>query len=52
MLKRSPFKLAQIQMCTTSNKANNLKTAESLIRSAAAQGAQVIMLPEIFVCPY
>jgi omega-amidase len=33
-------------------KATNLKSAERMIREAAARGANVIMLPEMFVCPY
>ena len=39
-------------MLTTSNKETNLKTAEAMIRKAASLGAQVVMLPEMFVCPY
>lgn len=41
-----------LQMLTTSNKAQNLKRAETMIKQAAHDGAQVIMLPECFVCPY
>jgi omega-amidase len=51
-VKRQPFKLALLQLKTTSNKAANLKRAESMVREAASAGAQVIMLPEMFVCPY
>lgn len=39
-------------MLTTSSKQDNLKTAQLMVRKAAAQGAQVVMLPEMFVCPY
>lgn len=39
-------------MKTTSNKQQNLLTAARMIREAASSGAQVIMLPEMFVCPY
>ena len=30
----------------------NIATAERLVRSAAAQGAQIILLPELFETPY
>lgn len=39
-------------MNTTSDKQANLATAERLIREAAKKGAHVVMLPEIFICPY
>jgi predicted amidohydrolase len=35
-MQRKSFKLALLQMETTSNKANNLKKAEEMVRSAAA----------------
>ena len=44
--------MALLQMKTTSDKASNLKLAQTMIRKAAGQGANVIMLPEIFTCPY
>jgi predicted amidohydrolase len=39
---------AAVCMTTTSDKARNIATAESLVRSAAASGSEWIMLPEIF----
>src|SRR5271157_3622343 len=39
---------AAIQMTTTSDKAANLEKAEGLIRLAAARGARLIALPEVF----
>jgi predicted amidohydrolase len=39
---------AAIQMTTSSDKAANLEKAENLIRLAAARGARIIALPEVF----
>ncbi len=39
---------AAIQMTTTSDKAANLAKAEHLIRLAAARGARLVALPEVF----
>ncbi|MGO9263813.1 MAG: carbon-nitrogen hydrolase family protein [Candidatus Binataceae bacterium] len=39
---------AAIQMTTTSDKAANLEKAEGLIRLAAARGARLVALPEVF----
>src|SRR6185312_15239197 len=39
---------AAIQMTTTNDKAANLEKAENLIRLAAARGARLIALPEVF----
>ena len=39
---------AAIQMTTSSDKATNLDKAEGLIRLAAARGARVVGLPEVF----
>jgi len=44
--------MALVQMKTCTDKQKNLQTAESMIRQAADKGANVIMLPEIFTCPY
>lgn len=46
------FKLGLCQMAVKKDKAENLKKAEILIREAAGQGAQVVVLPEMFNCPY
>ena len=51
-IKQKVFKLALLQVKTTSDKAHNLRSAERMVREAAKSGAQVIMLPEMFVCPY
>jgi predicted amidohydrolase len=39
---------AAIQMAATANKADNLERAERLIRLAAARGASLVVLPEVF----
>lgn len=41
---------AAIQMSSTESVAENLATAERLIGQAAAQGAQLVVLPELFAC--
>lgn len=46
------FKLALLQVKTVKDKAANLASAKRMITEAASRGAQVIMLPEIFVAPY
>lgn len=46
------WKLALCQMTVAMDKATNLAKAETMIREAAAHGANVVTLPEIFNCPY
>ena len=48
----SKFKVALCQLKVISDKAHNLKRAGEMIRQASQQGADVIVLPEIFTCPY
>ncbi len=43
---------AAIQMACTPNREENLCTAQRLVRQAAADGAQIILLPELFETPY
>lgn len=45
-------KVAAIQMRCTGSLEENLKHAEEKVRSAAAQGAQIILLPELFEREY
>ncbi len=40
--------VAAVQMAMAEEEADNLATAERLVRRAATQGAQVILLPELF----
>ena len=46
------FKIALCQMAGTMDKAETRAKAEKFIREAAANGAQVISLPEMWDCPY
>ncbi|SET62405.1 Predicted amidohydrolase [Natronincola peptidivorans] len=46
------FKVAICQMLVTDNKEENLSKAEEMIREAKREAAEVIILPEIFNCPY
>lgn len=43
-------KVAVLQMSTQANVEENLAQAEHLIRQASEQGAQLIVLPEVFAC--
>lgn len=44
--------VAAVQMQCGESVATNIQTAERLVRQAAAQGAQVVLLPELFERPY
>ena len=44
--------LGSIQMSMSWNKQDTLDKAEKLVRKAASQGAQIILLPELFETPY
>ena len=46
------FKLALCQIAGSPDKDRNIAKAEKFIRDAAAEGAQVISLPEMWNCPY
>lgn len=46
------FKIGICQMSVSENKRANLLSAEKMIRNAAAKGCQIIVLPEMFNCPY
>ena len=49
---RSPYQIAMIQMdCDLFHVSNNLDKAEKQIREAAAHGAKLICLPEVFNAP-
>ncbi|ABR49338.1 Nitrilase/cyanide hydratase and apolipoprotein N-acyltransferase [Alkaliphilus metalliredigens QYMF] len=45
-------KVAICQMLITEKKSKNLQKAEELIREASGEGAKLIVLPEMFNCPY
>ncbi len=46
------MKVALVQMPVVADKTQNLAAAEAYIAHAAAQGAQLAVLPEMFLCPY
>lgn len=52
--RRSPRRVtvAAIQMACDWNTSGNIARAEKLVREAAARGAQIILLPELFEAPY
>ena len=45
-------KVAATQMSCSGNIDENISKAEKLVREAAAQGAQIILLQELFETPY
>ena len=47
-----PVTVAALQMSCSWDTRANIAHAESLVRKAAAQGAQIILLPELFETPY
>ena len=47
-----PVSVAAIQMACDWDAAGNIARAERLVREAARQGAQIILLPELFETPY
>ena len=49
---RKTMKIALLQMPVTLEKDDNLKCAEEYIRTAAKDGADIAVLPEMFCCPY
>lgn len=46
------IKVGVIQMSVSDDKETNLKKAQSMIRKACQQGAQMVVLPEVFNSPY
>lgn len=44
--------VAAVQMSCSSDPRQNLDKAESMVRRAAGEGAQVVLLPELFETPY
>ena len=47
-----PVQVAAIQMSCDWDVEGNIAKAEALVRQAAARGAQIILLPELFEAPY
>ncbi|KAG8136734.1 putative Omega-amidase NIT2 isoform 2 protein [Naja naja] len=52
ILRDSNFRLALIQLHVSAVKTDNLNRACRLVRTAAGQGAKIVILPECFNCPY
>src|SRR5581483_553973 len=50
--KSRPVTVAAIQMSCGWDIGANVARAENLVRAAAARGAQIILLPELFETPY
>lgn len=46
------FQIALCQMLVTDNKASNLARAREMISRASALGSKLVILPEMFNCPY
>lgn len=46
------FNLALCQTRVTSDKEQNIRHAQRMVQEAAAMGGQVVVLPEMFNCPY
>src|SRR3712207_8002189 len=46
------FRLAVCQVSVTDDKGRNIDNAERMIRKAVENGAQMVVLPEIFNSPY
>ena len=46
------FKLGIVQICAKDNKDRNIKRCEELVRLAVDQGSDVVLLPEMWNCPY
>ena len=44
------MRVAAVQMCSTPDAATNLRTADALVRRAAADGAELVLLPEKWAC--
>ena len=45
-------KVALCQLATGTDKAANIAAATAAVRDAAAAGAQLVVLPEMWNCPY
>ncbi|HSV32464.1 MAG TPA: carbon-nitrogen hydrolase family protein [Atribacteraceae bacterium] len=46
------LRIGIIQVLTGVDKADNLRRTDQLARAAAGEGAELIVLPEMFACPY
>ena len=48
----APVKVALCQMVTGADKAANITAAAAAVRDTAAAGARLVVLPEMWNCPY
>lgn len=48
----SNFKIGIIQMCVDKDKIKNIEKANKFIKKAVKEGANIVVLPEMFLCPY
>ncbi|XP_021720482.1 omega-amidase, chloroplastic-like isoform X1 [Chenopodium quinoa] len=48
----SQFKIALCQLLVTTDKDTNLNCARNMLEEAADKGAKLLILPEMWVCPY
>ncbi|MGB9792931.1 MAG: nitrilase-related carbon-nitrogen hydrolase, partial [Thermacetogeniaceae bacterium] len=46
------LRVALVQMLVEESKESNLRRAEGMVREAAERGARLVVLPEMFICPY
>ena len=46
------FKLALCQIRTEMDQETTMRKAERMVRESAQNGADIVMLPEMFNCPY
>ena len=51
-MKTTAYRLALLQMRMSPRRGENIAKAEAMLREAAAAGAQVALLPELFQTPY
>ena len=49
---KKTFKIALLQMEVQKNKVMNIMRAQEMIEEAASSGANVVVLPEMFICNY
>ncbi|MEE1300448.1 MAG: nitrilase-related carbon-nitrogen hydrolase, partial [Acutalibacteraceae bacterium] len=51
-MRERTFRLGVCQLMSRTDKEENMKRAEEMVREAAVGGASVVVLPEVFQCPF